>query len=154
MTDLEAGPALDAKIAERVMGLTPGVDFGSWPEHDWKRTENGEIDNWAWDTDNHGGPSCVRCYYGYCDGCQDAPTEPCEVEPPTYSTNITCAWEVVERMGELGHIKWQVDHDQDGYTAMFSRLVTEGSDQGWQWVQRSAKTAPIAIVRAALAAVS
>lgn len=40
-----------------------------YPEHDWERKENGDIDNFAYDGDYHNGPMCKRCYYSFCIHC-------------------------------------------------------------------------------------
>lgn len=41
-----------------------------YPEHEWKRKENGEIDDCAFDMDNHNGPMCVRCWDSFCIWCE------------------------------------------------------------------------------------
>lgn len=97
-----AGEALDTAVAVQVMGLTPQVDFGEWPEHVWHRAADGNIDAWVLDNSTHNGPGCDRCYYSYCENCEDAPTEPCRVSPPQYSTGIYQAWQVIEKMETLG----------------------------------------------------
>ncbi len=43
--------------------------YEEYPEHDWKRKENGDIDDFAWDGDYHNGPMCKRCYYSFCVLC-------------------------------------------------------------------------------------
>ncbi len=99
--------------------------------------------------------------WGYPDGI--APDTISTKSIPSYSTSIAAAFLVIERMVALGHTKWMVDHDQDGYAAMFSRLRTgmvcehspvESCCCCWEWVQESGDTAPLAICRAALAAAS
>lgn len=40
-----------------------------YPEHDWERNENGDIDDFAYEADYHNGPSCKRCYYSFCMHC-------------------------------------------------------------------------------------
>lgn len=40
-----------------------------YPEHDWERKENGDIDDFAYDGDYHNGPMCKRCYYSFCIYC-------------------------------------------------------------------------------------
>lgn len=49
-----------------------------YPEHDWIKDENGEIDEWAVDSEYHNGPMCKRCYHSFCiycdpDGYKDNP---------------------------------------------------------------------------------
>ena len=84
-----------------------------------------------------------------------------QAEIEQYSTRISDAWKVVERMRELGHTKWGVDGDGDQYAALFnsqrSGMTCEHSefDSGcccWEWVQETADTVPLAICRAALRA--
>ena len=41
-----------------------------YPEHDWIRDENGEIDLWAWESGYHAGPMCKRCYTSPCCYCE------------------------------------------------------------------------------------
>jgi hypothetical protein len=40
-----------------------------YPEHDWYRDKNGDIDDYAYDGDYHNGPMCKRCHYGFCIHC-------------------------------------------------------------------------------------
>ena len=40
-----------------------------YPEHDWERDENGDIDDFACDIGYHNGPMCKRCYYSFCVHC-------------------------------------------------------------------------------------
>lgn len=136
MAELEAGPELDCQVAIAVFGwriIDDDPDMGAWlkiPDDDPTRT---------W----------LQHAFGSADTA------------PRYSAEMQFAWLVVERLADLGHTKWQVDHDQDGYTAMFSRLRpgcaghagSQASCGCWEWVQRSGDTAPLAICRAALAAV-
>ena len=39
--------------------------------HDWQRTEDGSIDDMAFDVDFHNGPMCQRCGYSFCIHCED-----------------------------------------------------------------------------------
>ena len=141
---MNAGRELDALVAEKVMGLKPGVDFGAWPEHEWKRDEDGTVDVFGFDADTHNGPVCVRCGYGYCHHCQKEPSAPCEKRPRRYSTDIAAAWGVVERLAALGN-----------HVAVES--WRDSSDARWQVVvydkHAYAPTAPLAICLAALKAV-
>lgn len=40
-----------------------------YEEHDWYRTENGEIDTCAMESGIHSGPMCKRCGYSFCVYC-------------------------------------------------------------------------------------
>lgn len=53
-----------------------------YQEHDWKRRENGEIDDFAYDNDYHNGPMCKRCYYSFCMFCDPDGwnKEPCIID--------------------------------------------------------------------------
>lgn len=93
-------------IAEKVMGLVEGVDFGVWEEHVWKTVDWGdgpEIDIFAVEYgDYHNGPACVRCGYGYCHHCQLEPDEHCELEPDPYSTSPYFMQKVVDKLIKQG----------------------------------------------------
>jgi len=157
MTDLPPGPELDALVAEKVMGLKPGVDFGSWPEHDWKRDEDGEIAPFGYDGDTHNGPQCTRCHHSYCEHChpEGDPYDPTrEVRPPAYSTAIIRAWQVVERLDEVPSLwkpvvrmEWY-EHDGCGSVRVVDR---KGGGDGV--TKTSYHSLPHAICLAALAAV-
>lgn len=54
-----------------------------FPEHDWVKDENGEIDLWAWDYEFHAGPRCKRCGQTpcvYCDPNWKEADDPCVVD--------------------------------------------------------------------------
>jgi hypothetical protein len=150
-----AGVELDVLVAERVMGLRRGTDFGTWPEHEWKLGMDGEIDPWAMESGNHNGPGCRRCWYSYCEHCAGLGTNdgprgdlPCEVAPPPYSTSWEGMRLVVERMKADGWLAWI--HDKPaGAVAMFAQpnFLGERSSR-----YHEAPTAPLAVCRAALAA--
>jgi len=113
---MKPGEELDGLVAERIMGLKRGVDFGEWPEHQWKRDSYGNVDRFGFEAGHHNGPACERCGYSYCVRCQSGPTQPCVVEPEPSSTDIKAAWHVVERLDSQGagiiienlQNKWQV----------------------------------------------
>lgn len=136
---MDAGKQLDAEVAERVMHLRPGVDFGTWPEHDWIRDAEGEIDTHACETDEVHGPRCRRCSYAYPVGWAHE-TGPCEVAPPYYSRSIEAAWEVVEAL-----------------RSRYGQVRLESYPWGWQLegpgFVGEGHTMPLAICLAALRAV-
>ena len=41
-----------------------------YPEHDWERKENGDIDDFACSGGYHNGPMCKRCHYSFCIFCK------------------------------------------------------------------------------------
>lgn len=47
--------------------------------HVWKRDANGEIDEFGYDDDNHNGPCCVACGYGFCHHCHSGPQIDCDI---------------------------------------------------------------------------
>ena len=144
--ELVAGRELDALVAEKVMGLVPGKDFGTWPKHVWQLDDDGEVDNFAYDGDKHNGPRCTLCDYSYCHHCE-GPNDTCDKPPPGYSTYLLWAWRVVERL-QLAVIPdaaggWRAAPDPFEGPHWYERNVNE-----WEW----GETAPVAICRAALAA--
>jgi hypothetical protein len=121
--EMEAGGALDARVAKKVMGRhVMSVAGGRWTEG-YAPSERGGV---AWFV------------------MEDA-TRPRE-ELPYYSLEVADAWEVVERLREFGCAvfvggrpdAWEVEIISEG------GLSNKVDDQ---------PTAPLAIVRAALAAV-
>lgn len=154
--ELVAGRELDALVAERVMGLVPGKDFGAWPGHAWQLDEDGEIDDFAYDGDEHNGPRCTLCDESYCQHCEK-PSEVCEQYPPTYSTNLLFAWQVVERLQDLGCNDFGLDWERPktGGTWLFAfnapRHLSGSHSVGMpDPVVMHADTAPLAICRGAL----
>lgn len=147
MSKRKPGPELDRLVAEKVMGLVPGVDFGQWPEHAWKKNADGTIDTCASDYEHHNGPMCERCCYSYCEHCQDGPDKgvPCVKEPPSYSTFVVRAWEVVEKMCALGFVV-QINNDEHCTVA---RIIDKNGDGIASAIE---ETAPHAICLAALRA--
>ena len=54
-----------------------------YPEHDWRLTDEGEIDTFASEEGFHNGPLCKRCYHSFCVHCNpDGYTDelPCTVD--------------------------------------------------------------------------
>lgn len=131
-TTLNAGRAMDALVAEKVMG---------WTRWEWERGD------WDGPADATIFAQHERSLAVYANG---------EEEPSFWfapSTDIAAAWQVVERMRDLGWpwggARWRVSEwtspRKAEFSAQFEKLnVTVGAD---------AETAPLAICRAALAAV-
>ena len=132
---LEAGRELDALIAEKVMGwkwFLDAANLGSGPQYRYLD----EPKQWwnpprlEWD-----GVSKIAIAH-----------RPTEYQPPEYSSDIAAAWEVVEKLREMGfpvHIQCGQYH----YGVVGYRDVLKDE---WVW----AKSAPLAICRAALKALS
>lgn len=45
--------------------------------HVWRRDSDGSLDIFGYDWDNHNGPICVVCGYGFCHHCQEEPGVEC-----------------------------------------------------------------------------
>lgn len=151
---MQPGRDIDALVAEHVMGLRPGVDFGEWPQHDWKKDASGEDVHW-----NNGhcyGPICLRCGHSFCVGCDpDLEEQACRRDPPAYSTDIAAAWQVVERMARrhdlLLHLRdtgVEVGPGVGTWAACFLPRGVEPTVERWIFTS----TAPDAIASAALRA--
>lgn len=41
-----------------------------YPEHDWRKDKDGNIDEFAMDYGFHNGPACKRCGYSFCMHCK------------------------------------------------------------------------------------
>jgi hypothetical protein len=127
---LPAGDALDVLIAEKVMGWTRGK--GEWCQH-WFDAEGKDLG------DDHATPEGAGCGDHYWPDEQWSP-----------STDIRAAWEVVEkRLSTDGHFAFWPSVD-GGMIIAFHGIRTWDSEPVWEvW----GDTAPLAICRAALAAI-
>ncbi len=81
--ELKAGPELDALIAEKVMGLTI---------------------RWDWPDDEHHSDEKVRRVEIERD-CVDGKKRMIDEELPRYSTDISAAWEVMEKIKDTHDIR-------------------------------------------------
>lgn len=54
---------------ERLIKKKPIHIHQEFPEHDWERDEDGDIDELAMNFDYHNGPACARCNYSFCIHC-------------------------------------------------------------------------------------
>lgn len=155
------GRELDTLVAEKVMGLVPGKEFGPHPEHTWIRSDyDGEIDTCAWENGNHNGPQCDYCGYHYCHHCYDLDVYkpgdyyPCDKAPPLYSIDIAVAFKVAEQEGIY---IWPTDNNR--WYCQCGRFDTEyggemffaGREVMEYFGKYMSDTAPEAICRAALA---
>lgn len=143
---MQPGERLDALVAEHIMGLKPGVDFGEWPEHKWKRHADGTIDVFAYEVGYHNGPACERCGYSYCEHCQDGPTQPCIVEPKPYSTSDAAALDIIAAMAKRG---WDCatyyEGDLHRYTVYFFKHASPRA-QSSSLAEAIAKAALLAVL--------
>jgi len=131
-------------IAEKIIGLQPQVDFGIWDEHDWHLDENGDIDMFAMEYENHNGPSCKRCGYSYCHHCQDGPDRPCEIHVPEYTNSLILMWDVVAKLKEDFIVEISI-----GSESVECRLFKKDPDNDYA-LAAEADTVPLAICLAAL----
>jgi hypothetical protein len=135
---MEAGPEMDALVAERVMGWKRGgANDHTRPAHrpskDFPGTVLGDFGGKGpHDYLESPGPA-GRIYFCGC---------PSSADLPAYSTSIADAWEVVEKFISAGCAGWVEGDGHTGYragcTSESGRFETDGG------------TAPLAICRAAL----
>ena len=81
-----------------------------YPEHDWERDKNGDIDYLAYDGDYHNGPACARCNYAFCIHCDPDGwnKEPCiidEYKCPKCGKYITKRTKFCSDCGQA--VKWE-----------------------------------------------
>ena len=128
--NMEAGPEMDLLVAPLV----------GWNQsHDYNECEDG--------------------WYTYCRNCGDEPRfsereNDCEV-PPRYSTNIVAAWEVIEKLKQLGFLIIRLatgdilgNHWQFQCADKWREISRDGDKDYFA----NAPTAPLAICQAALLA--
>lgn len=120
---MDAGPKLDALVATKVMGWIQS--FGNWVTTDGK-TSTGEYEDWRVED-------------------SDCPDQGCEWPGFHPSTDITAAWKVVE----LVPGQFLLNKIHKGWAADFKWYDGKVSHHGFC----VATSAPLAICRAALAAV-
>lgn len=133
---LEAGPELDALVAERVMGQSMPAGYEKATDGRWTYWEPERYDDGSFSR------SVIEQRW-----------------PPYYSTNIADAWKVVERFPIVslgrGYFNYSggspIASDIPQYTAMINRRAPSDPTLELEFVQ--AKTAPLAICLAALKAV-
>lgn len=129
MINIPAGPELDRLVAEKVMWwswVKTHVPAGVNAFYDWQEASDYE------------GPD--RRGKGFC-----SPWHP--------STNIAHAWEVVERMESLGYEFFaghSVRQSSGKYFVQFTATTPVNGPR--EYVEKEASTMPLAICRAALAA--
>jgi hypothetical protein len=124
---MEAGREMDALVAEKVFG-------GPEAHKDWYWWDGA---NMVWSNDTAYGAKPILI--------------PALFAGPHFSTDISAAWEAVEKMKQGGHIFTfeMVTDDEDQYSAGFERKM-EDYKPIWSGF---GDTAPLAICRAALLAV-
>jgi hypothetical protein len=104
---MHPGKELNLLIGTKVLGLKEGIDFGSVPEHDWKKDSDGKIDELAMENGYHNGPVCKRCGHSYCVNCDpDGDSEPCVVEVGDYSafTGIKGIEKILDKVKNTEHV--------------------------------------------------
>lgn len=84
--------------------------YEEYPEHDWVRKENGDIDDFAYDGGYHNGPVCKRCYYSFCifcnpDGWNDEPCIIDEYKCPKCGRCISKGTKFCSNCGQA--VKWE-----------------------------------------------
>ncbi len=137
---------MDRMVAEKVMG----DDIAIKKEHQWRLDEDGKVDEFGTEYENHNGPYCERCDYSYCVHCGDKPSAKCAPFVKPYSTDIGYAWKVWERLYKTVSSLSLV---QAGSTLELSLTIPDKLDcTRSRRVVATADTAPLAICRAALKA--
>jgi hypothetical protein len=141
---------MDAWVAQYVMGLKPGVDFGIVDKHDWKKNEDGSIDIWAMDGDRCNGPSCIRCGLSYCQHCEpdwleSSLKQPCSVPALGYSEYMHVAWDLYLNIAQSGWIIERGDPNVCGFAIYDCSISYEDAIP-----MVEADTMPLAICRCAL----
>lgn len=127
----KAGRELDVEIAEKVMGATwrPVPDDMAYREREWLQfNDAGVVLAWRYD-----------------DGRPDVQ----KGSLPCYSTDIAAVWEVVEEMARRG---WVIDVQNRQLTRWACHVAFPAPN--YATVFECEDTAPLAICRAALAAVA
>lgn len=125
MTELQAGRALDALVAEKILGRT-----------DWEHGEIGETSG--------GNPYCVRCNELGNWGDKIFTNDRC---CPRYSKDIAAAWLVIEKLEQDGFQISLNNFTPYWHVVMTKNMGVDGFGCG------QADTAPLAICLAALKAV-
>lgn len=125
---LQAGRELDALVAEKVMGLAPE----QWP--------------FVCEVDKHDTAGDV-----WCSDCQEETDKTARV-PLHYSTDISAAWQVVERLHEKGYALTL--HNEPDEDAGYTWGASVGGDSADAFVESWEDTAPMAICTAALRTVT
>lgn len=138
-TTMEAGRELDARVGEKVMGQ----DMEVRPAHEWRPLWEGMLG--AEDRSR----ICNRCGLSTLGEHEEGGS--CRIFTPPYSTDISAAWEVVEALIARGlYVKVE-----DGYPADSDERAWHCRlHHGFSWEDAWAPTAPLAICRAALAALA
>lgn len=156
MSDLTAGPELDARVRVEVFGLPL-----EYPEHEL-------VDCSEWTQSSF---TCNRCgdYSGWVTAHEwKGPCRPLL----SYSSSIAAAWTVVERMAYHGyrldleqdderrhgtnaftkliHMEGEADHKYDAWVATF----TDGEGGSWDELVHTDRSVCVAICRAALGQVA
>lgn len=69
------------KAVEKQIPKKPKHIHEEYEKHQWKRDENGNIDEWTFEVGFCNGVSCERCYTTHCIHCNpDYDNEPCIVD--------------------------------------------------------------------------
>lgn len=142
MSKYEAGRALDALVAERVMGSRVEQIRPEIPERGWPALRGARHNPGGWSSSvaslTADGRSATTYY-----------------EPPHYSTEISAAWEVVEKLGAHPGPRFRTLHMVVyPYRRTYATFDYDRAESGDDWAEGNGEHAtPLAICRAALEAV-
>lgn len=114
-------------IAENLFGLIEGKDYGKWAKHDLVKLPNGEVDDFAYEYENHNGPRCSRCGEGFCRHCDTGEiNDVCEILIPDYTHKLYMK-EMIDRLRELNYVIG-FEIDKDGFTCSIGIKDPENED--------------------------
>lgn len=125
-----------------------GDQMGIWPEHDWKRDENGVIDEYAYEDGYHHGPSCVRCGARYCYECSSGRSDLCEANPKQYADSLTTLIPVVDAYSTKHKWYWSIGNGS--LSGSYKGIITDLD--GYE-VIKTAETLAYALAEAFVTAV-
>lgn len=149
--------ALNELIAQRVMGLVEGRDFGTFPDHDWNADEVNDYNQYM----------CRRCFESTPEWSakNDDSDEslrrrfpgPCSEPAPDYSEAHARAWQVVEAMEARHGYRALISYCGRGQSGVRFRDIRLGENM---WLsddsdpQAISSTFPLAVCEAAAKALA
>jgi len=139
---------IDKLVAVHVMGLRPGIDFGTWDEHKWVRDKNGEIADIEMG-EYHTGIMCERCSETF-ESESDEDITVCKVYIPNYTTTLYLTKLVIGKLKEKFIIEIRIETDYVECTLSYEDSNNE--DRLFAAVAAEAETMELAICLAALKA--
>ena len=139
---MKPGREMDALVAERVMGK----NLRRCEHHEWG-TETIDV------ADYHYGICCKNCFAFWMVCCEEPePQNQCVTPHPYYSTSISAAWEVVEKLNDWAWLIY--GGERHGYSWNADLVTNDGAFSSYDHLHGDKiHSAPHAICLAALKAV-